>query len=432
MIPGNILVVDNEYKDVEEVIRSFEKNGFPVIYLASAPEESKCPVNIRLVILDLDLDGCGSVTEEDISQAVLVLKRVESRTKFYMVALWSRYVEENDEWIGIIENKYKEETGREFPAYFLKPFGKKIGQEKLLQQIEKWIEENPHAGTVFKLESIVEDAMDGAVSDISNVGGIAAILKSISKEIGKAGSPRELSVLFNKILMRHSSVEGRVRELAPLIDKVLRRPLLDTEQGILNWYAKFHNLQAYFKVDQDEPLWTGDIIKKNNSSNNEFAIVLNPACDFAQNKVRMIKIAYAISFRTISEYNQNDSVVPPIIEWIGKKKRKYRKRKDVVNDIIKGGLAKNFYVLYFLEPTPPYDSYFHVLIDLSKIRSFKAKLDNQGGIKIPRGWKRICRLDTPYVLDLLQKYASFTSRVGIPDLPEDIKREEIKKIKSTD
>jgi len=430
MIPGNILVVDNEYKDVETVISAFEKNGLPVIYLASAPEEKKCPVNIRLIILDLDLDGCGSVTDEDILQAVLVLKRVESRTKFYSVALWSRYVRENEEWIEKIKQKYRDETGIESSANFLRPYGKELDQERLLKEIEKNIDDNPHIGTVFELERIVENAMDNAVTDIADAGGIAVILRSISKEIGKAGTPRQLSDLFNKILMRYSSTEGQVKVLEPMINKVLRKQLPDNGESILKWYAKFHNLQSYFKVDKDEPLWTGDIIKKKNLDD-QFAVVLNPACDFAQNKVKIIQIAQAKGFKSISHYNLENSQVPPIIKWIGKKNGKYRKQSEVVEDIMKGRLPKNFYILYFLEPIPPYDSYFHILIDLTNIKSMEAKFDAQGGVKIPPGWKRVCRLDTPFVPDLLQRYASFASRVGTPDIPEEIRKEEINRIKST-
>lgn len=429
MIPGNILVVDNEYKDVSDVIQSFERNGFPVIYLSSVPEENKCPANVRLLILDLDLGGLGGPpSEEDISQAVLVLRRIESRTKFYLVALWSRYIDEKEDWSERIKNTYKEETGNDFPAYFLKAFGKKIEQDKLLKEIEKWIAENPYAGTVFELEKIFEDAMDNTVTDIANSGGIDIILKSLKKEIGKTAIPRELSSLFGNILLRHSLTEGRLKKLPPLIDKVLRKQL-STGQTVLDWYAKFHNLQTYFRVDDKEPLWTGDIIMKKDSVD-RFAIVINPACDFALNKIRLIKLVDALGFNSIDAYNQNDTEVPSVVEWIGKKDDKHKERGNLISDIINQNLPQNFNVLYFIEPTATFDDFFHLLLDFSKIYTFKAQYYSGGGIKVPRGWKRVCRMDSPYVEDLFQKYSSFTSRIGTPGLPSGIKRKEISRLKS--
>jgi hypothetical protein len=431
MIPGNILVVDNNYADVADVIESCEKAGMPVIYLQSPPRPETCPSNVRLVVLDLDLDGCGNVSDQDVEQAVLVLQRVALKAGYFLVVLWSIHIDDKSiDWAKNIREKYIEQTGGDLRGDFLKAFGKKqVTKDILIEKIQEWIDGNPQFGTVFGWERIVEEAMDETVSDVSNTGGISTILRALEKEVGKNSLPRELVNLFTRILLRHSSTEEKIARLTVLIERVLhkREPL---QTDILEWYSGLHYFQAYFTVDKREPLWTGDILKKSDSD--EFRIVITPACDFAQKKCETVKLVHGIAVNALSGYDRDDpATVPEVARWIGKDKQdKYWKKEDISKSLFFKGqqLPKRLYPLHFLKKSQKDNKYFHLIFDFSRVSSVKAEIYRNGNIKIPKGWERICRLDSPYCQNFLQSYTSFAARIGVPEIPDDVSKKEINKI----
>ena len=201
------------------------------------------------------------------------------------------------------------------------------------------------------------------------------------------------------------------------------------------WYARFHHLQTYFPVHESEPLWTGDILKRTSSGGplEEFAIVITPACDLAQKRPTGIKVAYGIQFDRIPEYAADDENVPAIAKLFGKTiKGKYKKRGVIIKSLATGSdLPERFKVLYFLKTSPDAGNYFHALFDFSRIDSLPCERHGSGNFGVPQGWQRLCRLDSPYIEDLLQKYSTFSSRVGTPSIPETIKGEMERKIKTT-
>ncbi|MFB0520605.1 MAG: hypothetical protein ACETWD_04135 [Desulfatiglandales bacterium] len=433
-LPGRILVVDNALEDVEDIIAIFRNAGVGVIYSQSAPPEERCPSNIRVVILDLDLDGCGQVTDEDLGQAVLVLKRVESKTRFYLVTLWSRYITGTEDWADRVRDKYKEETEREFPAFFLKPFGKTLlDQETLVKEIQKWIKENPQAGLVLQWEGTIEGSRDNAVSDLVSTGGIDTIVRSITKELGVEATPRELVNLLNRILVRHASGEDGVRALSSSVKAILRG--VTAPPAPYDWFTRFHYLQAYSTVRGTEPLWTGDILRRISPKDlsKEFAIVVTTACDLAQKRVNVVKVAYGIRFDKIPNYAVDEASVSDIVKLFGKTKEgKYKKPRDIIKSLAKGtDLPERFHILYFLKMSRDAGDHFHVLFDFSRIDSLACRVDVSQNFRVPRGWQRVCRLDSPYIEDLLQKYSTFSSRVGTPSIPEAIRKEMERKIKTT-
>jgi len=402
-VPGKILVIENRWEDVKEIIESFWKTGEGIVYSNSIPD--KAPSNVRLVILDLVLrEGGNQVEDTDYQQAALALKRIESKTQFYLVVLWSIYItpDTENEVIENLKNAYKGQTEKDLPDRILKPFGKKNFVKKdVVNEITNWIQENPEAGLVFEWEKSIEEGRDKTVSEIANIGGIRTIVKTMEKELGETAIARGTFTLFNKLLLRHSLLSLTKNGFTPLIEKMLEEKDM-AGTNTLEWYHRIHCLKAYYKVEDNEPLWTGDILKTNIDSNlqKEYAVVVTPACDFAQKKVPKIKVVYGIKIKNIEEYGVNDEDVPLPVQKLGKtKKSKWKNRNKVINAIVKGSaLPDRFYILHFLEFSSD-KNYFHLLIDFSNVQSIKL----EENMKLPMGWQRICRIDSPYIEDLLQK-----------------------------
>ncbi|TET77018.1 MAG: hypothetical protein E3J41_08095 [Candidatus Cloacimonadota bacterium] len=424
-VPGRIVVIDNVEEDVKDIIKSFWDSGESVIFFRSIPDEDKIPPNVRLLILDIALSGEEFREDEDIPQLALILKHIVSKTKLCLIVLWSRHIYGTGEsFIDQIKEDYRIQTDKDIPStIFFIQFGKTdVDQSWLAEKIRKWIDETPNAGIVFEWEKLIDNARDEAVSDIVSVGEIQVLLKSLEKEAGRDPLPRKLVSLFNRILQRHATTDAKIIQLKPLTEKILEQSLEHPDS--LKWYRNLHYLIAYYKIAESEPLWTGDIFRTSSADlEKEYAIVITPACDFAQKKVGQFKVVYGLKFKVIPDYAQHgEEDIPPVVKKIGKKEKekRYKNRKKISCMLISGsGLPQKFYILHFLKESKDTGEYFHLLFDFQYVDSFEIK---------PTDWERICRVDSPWIDDILQKYASLSARIGVPEIPEDVRKAEMEKL----
>lgn len=415
-IPGQILVVDDKREEVEDLIQTFMRAGQGVIYIRGVQDITpERLTGVRLVVLDLDLNETGQVEEEDYELAALVLRRLALNGHgFYLIAVWSQHVGEPS-ILERLQGAYREQTGHLIPGLFLEPFDKNhIDQEEVAGKIAEWIERQPSAGLVFEWERLLNRARDYATSDILDLegGSLASLVKVLRKEIGE-GANRELVQLFNKVLLRYMTT-GDLVEIRELMDR------LGKDGGVdLNWYVKFHQFQAYYSLDDTESIWTGDIWSTSEEDQEkQFAILITPACDLAQSKARYLKVAYAV-----------------LLEPWSTAKNKFRmgKGKAVAalthtnpepetgeEGPIIPDLPQNIYPLPFF---PTNDTFSWLLVDLSQVEAVRSDHFTA------RGWKRICRLDSPYIEDLMHRYAALSERVGMPTIPEEIREAEARRLR---
>ena len=140
---------------------------------------------------------------------------------------------------------------------------------------------------------------------------------------------------------------------------------------------------------------------------------------------------YGIDFTTIPEYASTDESVPEVVQVFGKTgDNKFKKRNEVIKTLATGSdLPERFYILHFFRHSEESGDYLHLLIDFTKINSIACHRDTVGNLRVPRGWTRLCRLDSPYKEDLLQKYSSYSARLGTPSIPQKITSEISKRLK---
>lgn len=422
-IPGRILVVDDVYEDVADIVQRFREEGYGVIYREGPSDDMGELSNVRLVILDLDLRGLGPGT--DLEWPALVLKRLtEGGNAFYLVAVWSKHVRNGEtpddrDWLVELKEAYAEQTGRPFPDLFLRPFRKQPEQGELLERIRKWVEETPHAGLVFEWERLLNKARDHATSKILDLegGSLSSLVKVLRKEVGE-GANRELVQLFNKVLLRYMTT-GDLARIGGLMER-LGEGDIDPD-----WYARFHRLQAYYLPDKAEPVWTGDIFETDEDDYRKgYAVVITPRCDLAQGKVDKIKIAYAMKVDDNSRTQQQAfRTIRP-----GKPFRQDGKLTSRASRFLKrvageDGLPERFYILRFIRTE---ETYFHLVVDLHSVHSVPL-------VEAEEEWKqrRICRLDSPYIEDLMHRYAALSERVGVPAIPEEVREAEARRLRGT-
>lgn len=427
-LPGKILVVDDTRTDVEPLIESLNGRGVSVIYLTGPPERGKCPSNIRLVVLDLDLDGDGNVGDGDISQAVLVLQRVEERTKFYLVAVWSKHLKDDPDILERLKNRYHEQTGEQLNLNLVKPFSKtelkrELVTGKIYKKISEWVDKNHYAGVVIEWERIIERSRDGTVSGVMNSGGIDAIVRMAEKEVGRESVPRYILSTFDNILHGRVLLANKSR-MNKYVNKVLETDKVNKE-GISRWYASFHNLQCYsHDFSRGEKQWTGDVfITSLKDCMKKYAILITPACDMAHDKTKK-KVLYCCGYQLTDDiinriHDAHGSYPEPfncLLKTLdnlrGKGGNKAKKR---IIDLLAYGksLPPKFYMLPYFKEDKKTGGYMHILADMSNAESRE---------RIPKNWKRICRVNSPWIGDILHIYSSFSSRVGTPSIPEEVKK----------
>jgi CheY-like chemotaxis protein len=411
IVPGKILVIDDVRKDVKNLLTSLESMGEYVVFQTSMPSDEQILTNVRLLITDLYL--IPNDRYQSIELIVGILDKLDVQTKFFLVAIWSKFIdgEKGDDVIEELKSKFKLRTNRDLNAVFLEPLGdpKKLYHKTLVQRINSFINSQPELGLVYELERILENGRDKVVSDIAQAGNFGVIAHSLEKQLGEEALKRCIMQLFCKILNRHVKA---TETLGSCIKSLLKTTPRFSPEG----FAEIYNLQAYYYVDDREPFWTGDVLAKDSGANKEFKVVVSPTCDFAQKKLKFMILVCStrIDHTSLSQKNK--------IEEIRKDLGLKIEKSQLVHAIL-GGTAKlprKYHVLKFLKEKDTSD-FFHLVLDFERIENLAYGTTTELS---ERGWKRICRIDDPWISDIQQKFSTHSSRIGVFEVPNDI----IKKI----
>lgn len=419
IVPGRILVIDDVPEQVSEMVDSLRLKGESVIFTTSMPEDEFLE-NVRLLIIDLYL--VGNDKEASYDAVASILEKVSETTEFFIIALYSKYTGDaakNKQIIEELKEIFHRRTETDLKAFFLEPFDKfSITQTELVNRLEKAIASNPICGLLLEIERSIENARDHTVSNIIVTASVPVILKALEEQVGEVALSREMVGLFLKVLGRHckptETMSVCIKEL------ISQSPSIDADK-----YGRIHNLQSYYIIPEQEAIWTGDVLERKNGKE-DYAVIVTPECDFAQRKKRPLDYMKLISGVRI---NHDDFANEELLEKI-KTQLKISKRRtleDCVKSILTGGLKKRFYVLKCLKDDQ--DTIFHLVLDFQRISKLRFK-EKVGALGVGN-WRRVCRIDTPIIADLLQKYSAYSSRIGVQTIPSDVVKSMIEKTKES-
>jgi hypothetical protein len=235
----------------------------------------------------------------------------------------------------------------------------------------------------------------------------------MSEEVGE-GASRELVQLFNKVLLRYMTT-GELTEIRKLMDG------LGGDGDISpDWYARFHHFQTYYDPGDTEPVWTGDIFETGgNDHQRNYSIVITPKCDLAYGKGDRLKVVYAMKIGYQPEEQRPAfEMIWPDLSFVEPEGEGLSKDAEGFLHSVAGHtkkakkLPERFQLLRFVCTGV---GGFHLLVDLHNVCSIPR-------VEIEQGWKhkRISRLDSPYIEDLMHRYAALSERVGVPTIPEKV------------
>lgn len=449
---GKILFIDDRYdEDIKKAISELVERGFTVQYWNGEEPLPETIRNVRVIVLDLDLAGLGARSGgiEDYSLAIEALHKI--RGPYVVIIMAADFTDDDPR---NLENYYKSLYGP-ICGYIAKEGLSKTEEaadpSRLRNILIKSINET--LKLIFLWEAIVDKAKDTAMNEL--FGGeveetIASLVKLLCLDVGQESAPREIVNYFMRLVLRRTR-EGidfaQIRFLINKLSKAQRKGNYPTKDDLRLYYRLM-----FFKPDPAEKIWTGDIYRMTNTTSSmydKYAIIMTPKCNIGLSKTSKIMVCYG--FPLVEEYF-DDPIFPPlkhdkkVVKRITNDKEKLRKwveKRHPENLELLKKLIKNYPKLKnsefhkavsdkiekmrqefikhmrkrYLDQSQLPDN-LHILWNFEDVSAHPVCFDfnNINNIEkeeIQKG-NRICRLDSPFIEDMLEKYGAFVSRVGVP------------------
>lgn len=438
IVPGTIVVIDNNVDRAEErMVEELRKQGESVLCYNEFPQNFSGIITIRLAIVDFNLSGStGPAVQENSLFVVENLTRISEISSFYLIVIWTVNADDED-----LKKEIKEKIIAEYNSRNLKNLDKeniivveKVEGSTLIEIINEWIGNNKNACLIYEWEKGIEVAKKPFVEQIYD-NNIIKIVREISKEYGVENSYELISNLFIRILSRNLfPLSEKFKES---IDKISINPQIASgappSDEDMKWYSSFYNLQSYYHIENTSII-TGDLFSNPNDSEGfEYRLIINPLCDFIQKKVDRLKYIKGRKLDYIPDYdNSNYDSIPNFIKdfcW-----KTYHKqglniikscpnRDNAINMLFSNSIKDRYYPLYFLKDIPE-EEYYHIYLDFCNIANEKIEINESYFYDKPDEWVYVCHIDTPILEDILQKYSSYSNRIGIASItPEFLDKE---------
>jgi hypothetical protein len=397
IVPGRIVVIDNKLEDVRLLLDELNKQGEFVSFLDPVELEAveRFAPNCRLLITDYFI--VENDQDNSLASLTFILKELSETARFFGLIVWTGHPEIIGEIEQSIKDAYYEESGSALEVPFLAVYPKQVSYDQIIGKISGFIQEKPELGLMYIAEGAVHAAHDRLINELLPEGIIGDIIRGVHEEFG-TGTARQILDLFVRMISRKLQPQ-------PELKRTIER-IVGLKASKVSGYPKIHALQSYYAVSEDEPLWTGDIVK----FSGQFYVVISPACDFAQKKVERITLAKAVFVPEESLRVGNERVQTLLTE------SGYQVSQDqLCKRILRGTISERHFVLHFV----PYEGqYYHAILDFQTVTSYAETSYSETADSLQKG--RILRVDHPYIDELLHRYSAYSSRIGIPSIPENV------------
>lgn len=411
---GKVLFVDDDYETIADATTAFLDQGIPVQYWKGTGNLPRSIFNVRIVIIDLDLEGLNMRVPGDqfYFPAIEALRKIPGP---FIVIIVAREFDPIDPIK--LKEVYNHKVGLPLCGYIASEGLTKDKLENptyLEDLIVSLLEKNEILHLILSWEGIFDKAKDAAISDIMLYdvdAPIRALVKLLCDNSGEGkATARELIDVMIRLVSRRTSETEEVDNLVKLISGI-------NKGQIENDYPSFEDLRLYSKLmfylpSAEEEIMTGDIFET--SERFKYGLILTPKCDIIQGHTEKVLVCYGFPLRRENFWDPDFppyKIDPKIVELCRKKKEKNIEEKIV-------GVAEN---RYFRESLPaglpimwnfcPEDGTFGICLDFNNVQSIEISEINEKW-KVKKTWKRLSRIDTPYIEEILQKYGSLVSRVG--------------------
>ena len=382
---------------------------------------------MRVVLLDIELQGEPGDPKEKpyYYDAVDVLRKVRGAPLVFILS--STFTREQARLLRVV---YEEQVKKKFHGV-ISDFGMRkdqVSSKTLVRKISDSLKPLDVLQILMLWEAVLDSAEDTTVETMFREEGrnvIKQLIRDLNGEVGKGSLGREFTLLCNRILSRFTREGTKFNALRRALENIAGQTtqLSPSNEETLTSLLMHYNPKG-------ENILTGDIFRTRKEKAKEFAMVLNPVCDFAQRHVHQVTVAYGFridpeGIKKVSHpLYSRDPELAQILR--GDKDSKWPTKRN--GELVKA--RKQFAISeanrkYFDKKSRP-PIRFQVLrqvpirsgkksnkaqicFDLQNLESLDGPIESHPMLTPKR---RVTRLDSPYVDLVLQNLGTYVSRLG--------------------
>ncbi len=429
IFPGNVLVIDDrfnivydkeptdeldrvQYKSFVDIRTVCESNGIPLISITETTDVEyvlkriSLYSNVRLLILDLDLNNSGDIEEDDVYLIQKIILKATACFGYFLLLINSSFAEKWEE----IKTQFDESIrAQKIISNLSDSYNKKDKNldEKILSLLTKKysieIISQFEVGLNNAKDMVLGNFIDFSMSTWENV---MFNLKSDfdSKQTLNYTITQFLIGLIKQFLinLNYSEIGDDTKHDGDLLKQIARG------------FNYISNLEGQLK---GHPIWTGNLYKSEfNSLDKKYMLVITPECDLAQGKTVLVKIVYGFEVNettfpeTYKAEDFKDKADPPLlVKKLGlDRSGNWKKRKDIDDRL---GISQHLYFLPYASENSK-----HLFIDFRNTESVELNKNY---------YKLIARVNDPLITDITDKFSALFNRKGLPNfLPKKLKLSE--------
>lgn len=364
--------------------------------------------NVRVVVTDLDLyetDMKKALGDQFYFPVVGALRKIPGP---FMVIIVAREFESDDP--KKLKKIYAQIVGVPFPGFIANKGLTKaqLNPTRFEKLIDSLLERNDILDLILTWEEIFDKSKDDALIEITSNNvktSVRSLVKILCKEFHEnAGATREFVDEMTRLVSRRIGQREDFKKLVTKIESISKKIVKKKSTFLTKEDCLLLSKLIFFRPLESEEIMTGDIFETHERF--KYGIILTPRCDIIQRKTQKLLVCYGFPLKKL--YFRNKSYPPhkndPTIIKL------YEKQHSVKE------IAKYIEKRYLKEPLP--DS-LPILWNFTK-KEQGICLDFNNVQSVDKNeikkWKRIARLDSPYIEEMLQRYGSLVSRIGTPEI----------------
>ncbi|BBB31910.1 conserved hypothetical protein [Thermotomaculum hydrothermale] len=469
MIPGSALIVDDRLEQIKDCLKNsktllksekedinkklenkelnkllelilyLNRKGIPVTMFSSNDINNfenliKNTRNIRLVFLDLDIDGDGKVTDTDEEVIKRFIEILIKNQGYFFLFILSNHKEK---W----ENDIKSDLIQKY-EFLNHMSGELDKQEDVFSVISNKIRELNSLNIIYSFEKELNKARDIVAKKFVefNKETWEYLISKQKKEVGDLWEFEMITLLLNlikqsmeksKVFLRHSNNDNQENNNRDnnKEDYDNNKNNNDNQENNgdesydIEMISKIYRSFNYVENVPSTVIFTGNLYKTNkNDVEKEYALILTPECDIAQSKNidrYVVVYGFNVNDNFNNSYNRTDDNVPIFVKRAGRDRNNSEKWKSF-NSLNK---IKNPNQYIYLLPFAIEEGknsngqkkiYKHIGLDFRIIESISANK--------MYSWKLKLRVNDPLMVDIQNKFSNLFNRKGIPSLlPEKMK-----------
>jgi len=404
-IPGNVLIIDDKVEDmvssgntandtdeIHGLFSNFIEEGIPVLIFSSNDIEKfqnfvRKTRNVRVVILDLDLDGDGAVGEVDKLFVKEALVKMFEKYGYFFIIVYSAHSEvwQDEIWNDIKNDDSIPESIKKIPESMVIVYDK--NSENVLEKIVNKIRELPSLSIILAFENELTISLDKIAQRFVEFesGTWQFIINNIKNEVGDLWEYELIQTFLG--LLKHYM---KKKDIFP--DPENSNPDPNHNEEMIK---KIYRALNYIDNLPENVVYTGNLYRTSNDDpEKEYALIITPECDIAQNKH---------DNKFIVLYGTAD------IDKISKKRKKSKSK--TIEELNNEHKVKKDYLYTLKFPTRDNNV---IVIDFRFVETIEADTVNS--------WTLLGRINDLMITDIMDKFSNLFNRKGLPSLlPKNMK-----------